>query len=158
MGAIRRDPTPPGPITSLFVRLDALHSQAGLPSMREISRRAGRGKISPSTVHNLFRTSRVPRWEFMEHVVLALGGDREEFLDLWQAAWRAENEVETPHADSANAEPTRVRAGSGHSGLAPRPVQGRKKDWQKPLHGSRSGSGRAKSLPATSTSPDECPN
>ena len=129
MGAIRRDPTPPGPIANLFVRLDVLHSQAGRPSMREISRQAGRGKISPSTVHNLFRTSRVPRWEFMEQVVLALGGDRDEFLDLWQAAWRAENEVETPHADSANAGSTRARDGSRHSGPAPRPVQGGNKDW-----------------------------
>ena len=42
--------------------------------MREIARRAGRGKISSSTVHNLFRSSRVPRWEFLEQVVLALGG------------------------------------------------------------------------------------
>ena len=65
----------------------------------------------------------------MEQVVLALGGDREEFLDLWQAAWRAENEVETPHAGSANAGSTRARDGSRHSGPAPRPVQGGNKDW-----------------------------
>ena len=111
--------------------LIALHSQAGRPSMREISRLAGRGKISPSTVHNLFRSSRVPRWEFLEQVVRALGGagDREEFLDLWQAAWRAENEVETPRAGPANAVPTQGRGGSQHSGLAPRPIQNGNKDW-----------------------------
>ena len=99
--------------------------------MREISRRAGRGKISPSTVHNLFRSSRVPRWEFLEQVVRALGGagDREEFLDLWQAAWRAENDVETPRADPANAVPTQGRGGGQHSGLAPRPTQNGNKDW-----------------------------
>src|SRR5208337_3603801 len=99
--------------------------------MREISRRAGRGKISPSTVHNLFRSSRVPRWEFLEQVVRALGGagDREEFLDLWQAAWRAENEVQTPGAGPANAVPAQGRGGSQHSGLAPRPIQNGNKDW-----------------------------
>jgi NB-ARC domain/Tetratricopeptide repeat len=99
--------------------------------MREISRRAGRGKISASTVHNLFRSSRVPRWEFLEQVVLALGGagDREEFLDLWQAAWRAENEVEPPRAGPANVVPTQGRGGSQHSGLAPRPIQNGNKDW-----------------------------
>ena len=97
--------------------------------MREISRRAGQGQISPSTVHNLFRGSRVPRWEFLNQVVRALGGagDREEFLDLWQAAWRAENEVETSRAGPANAAP--ARGGSQHSGLAPRPIQNGNKDW-----------------------------
>jgi tetratricopeptide (TPR) repeat protein len=129
VGAIRREPSPPGPVTDLFVRLDALHSQAGRPSVREISRRAGRGEISHSTVHNLFRTSRVPRWEFLEQVVLALSGDREEFLDLWQAAWRAENEGKTPYAGPANAAVTQAHGGSRHSGTAPRPVQGGNKDW-----------------------------
>src|SRR5690348_4533230 len=95
MPAIRREPTPPGPISDLFARLDDLHSQAGRPSMREIERRAGRGNISSSTVHNLFRSSRVPRWDFLERVVLALGdvGDRQDFLVLWQAADRAENHI-----------------------------------------------------------------
>jgi tetratricopeptide (TPR) repeat protein len=101
--SINREPVPPGPIADLFDRLDDLHSQAGRPSMREISIRAGRGKISSSTVHNIFRSSRVPRWAFLEQVVKALGGDddRERFLTLWQAAWRAENE-------QANAVPARA--------------------------------------------------
>jgi tetratricopeptide (TPR) repeat protein len=64
--------------------------------MREIAIRAGRGNISSSTVHNIFRSSRVPRWVFLEQVIKALDGtqEREEFLSLWQAAWRAENEVD----------------------------------------------------------------
>jgi tetratricopeptide (TPR) repeat protein len=128
VAAIRRDPTPPGPVTDLFARLDALHSRAGRPSLREISRRAGRGKISPSTVHNLFRSSRVPRWEFLEQVVLALGGDREEFLNLWQAAWRAENEADAPRVGSAIAGPVQARSGSQHSGATARPVHGGNKD------------------------------
>jgi hypothetical protein len=107
VGAIKREPTPPGPITDLFVRLDDLHSKAGRPSMREIALRAGRGKVSSSTVHNVFRSSRVPRWVFLEQVVRALGGDgdREEFLTLWQAAWRAENEIEASRGDLPDAVP-----------------------------------------------------
>ncbi|HEX6509703.1 MAG TPA: FxSxx-COOH system tetratricopeptide repeat protein [Chloroflexota bacterium] len=99
MGAIKRDPTPPGPITELFARLDDLHSTAGRPSVREIAIRAGRGNISSSTVHNVFRSSRVPRWAFLEQVVKALGGEkyRDEFLVLWQAAWRAENKNEAAY-------------------------------------------------------------
>jgi hypothetical protein len=65
VAAIKREPTPPGPIADLFDRLDDLHSKAGRPSMREIAIRAGRGNISSSTVHNLFRRSQVPRWSFL---------------------------------------------------------------------------------------------
>jgi hypothetical protein len=105
VGSIKREPVPPGPIADPFDRLDSLHSQAGRPSMREIAIRAGRGKISSSTVHNIFRSSRVPRWAFLEQVVNALGGadDRNRFLVLWQAAWRAENQ-------QAGAEPIRGNA------------------------------------------------
>jgi tetratricopeptide (TPR) repeat protein len=98
VAAIKREPAPPGPIADLFDRLDGLHSRAGRPSMREIAIRAGRGNISSSTVHNLFRRSQVPRWAFLEQVVKALGGaqEREAFLALWEAAWRAENHVAAP--------------------------------------------------------------
>ena len=92
MGAIKREPTPPGPISDLFARLDELHSRAGRPSMRRIAIKAGRGTISSSSVHNIFRRARVPRWEFLTHVIGALDGteqDREEISALWQAAWRA---------------------------------------------------------------------
>ncbi len=67
--------------------------------MREIAIRAGRGNISSSTVHNVFRRSQVPRWAFLEQIVRALGGDvsaRDAFLALWEAAWRAENDVVAP--------------------------------------------------------------
>ncbi len=129
MAAIRREPTPPGPITDLFARLDALHSQAGRLSVREIARRAGRGEISHSTVYNLFRTSRVPRWEFLEQVVLVLKGDREEFLDLWQAAWRAENVVTAPRADPSEARPAQARGASRHLGSASVAGIGGNKNW-----------------------------
>lgn len=68
--------------------------------MREIAIRAGRGNISSSTVHNLFRRPQVPRWAFLEQVVKALGGvnEREVFLTLWDAAWRAENGLGAPRS------------------------------------------------------------
>lgn len=105
MGAIKREPTPRGPITDLFDRLDGLHSRAGRPSMREIAKRAGRGNVSSSTVHNVFRSSRVPRWDFLQQVVSALGGadDLEEYLTLWQAAERAENDGTAPRNGSSDA-------------------------------------------------------
>jgi Tetratricopeptide repeat/NB-ARC domain len=96
MAAIRRRPAPPGPVTDLFDRLDALHRAAGLPSMREIAVGIGRGVISSSTVHNMFHSSRVPRWGFLELVVEELNGDRTEFLALWQTAQMAEEGRRTP--------------------------------------------------------------
>jgi tetratricopeptide (TPR) repeat protein len=105
VAAIKREPMPPpGPIADLFDRLDDLHSKAGRPSMREIAIKAGRGNVSSSTVHNLFRRPQVPRWTFLEQVVRALGGgqQREAFLTLWEAAWRAENDVTAPQKAPAD--------------------------------------------------------
>lgn len=118
MGTIKRESTPPGPISDLFARLDELHSRAGRPSMRVIAVRAGHGNISSSSVHNIFRSSRVPRWEFLEHVVKALGGDqgdRDEFSALWQAAWRAENKVEVPRQVTVGAVAVPGRPWDQHS-------------------------------------------
>jgi hypothetical protein len=88
-------------VTELFDRLDELHLAAGRPSMREIAATAGRGRISSSTVHNVFRNSRVPRWSFLEIIVGALHGNADEFMGLWQAAWQAENAGESPRAAPA---------------------------------------------------------
>ena len=108
MTGITRGPTPPGPITELFTRLDRLHSRAGRPSMRQIALKAGRGKISSSTVHNVFRSTRVPRWAFLEEIVRALNGsdeEIEEFRALWEAAWRAENRASAPGVSPSEAAP-----------------------------------------------------
>jgi tetratricopeptide (TPR) repeat protein len=127
VAAIKREPTPPpGPIADLFDRLDDLHSKAGRPSMREIAIRAGRGNISSSTVHNLFRRSQVPRWAFLEKVVRALGGDdreRDSFLALWEAAWRAENDVAAPRSAPAGPPRPRDRAEDRQAEPPPRPQQ-----------------------------------
>ena len=109
MSVIRRKPTPPGPITDLFDRLDALHLSAGRPSTRAIAAGIGRGMVSSSTIHNMFRGPRVPRWSFMELVVTELHGDPAEFLKLWQAARVAEEvtgvEGELPDPVPPNREP-----------------------------------------------------
>jgi hypothetical protein len=123
VGAVKREPTPPGPITDLFALLDDLHARAGGPSMREIARRAGRGSISSSTVHNVFRGSRVPRWQYIELIVRALdGGDgeRREFLKLWQAAWRAENDDERPRSSPREAASSSDQTENHFSGTWPR--------------------------------------
>ena len=98
-------PTPPGPITELFEQLDQLHLRDGRPSMREIAVRAGHGKISSSTVHNVFRSTKVPKWIFLKEIVKALHGDIEVFLFLWQAASQAENNAEKPSASPAEVAP-----------------------------------------------------
>ena len=105
MAAINRDATPPGPVTELFDRLDQLRLAAGRPSMREIALRAGRGRISSSTVHNVFRRTRVPRWIFVAEIVKALDGDPATFKALWEAAWQAENRIQVPAASLPAASP-----------------------------------------------------
>jgi tetratricopeptide (TPR) repeat protein len=96
VGAIKREPSPSGPIKDLFDRLHVIHLAAGQPSMREIERRIGRGVVSSSTIHNMFRGPRVPKWGFLELVVEALRGDVAEFRDLWQAARLAEEAADNP--------------------------------------------------------------
>ena len=80
--------------------------------MREIARRAGRGNVSSSTVHNVFSGSRVPRWDFLEIIVKALGGgpDRDEFQALWDAAWRAQNHASASSDGPAAGPPVRRSA------------------------------------------------
>ena len=111
MGAIKREPTPPGPITHLFDRLHVIHLAAGQPSMREIANRIGRGVVSSSTVHNMFRGPRVPKWGFLELVVEELRGDIAEFQGLWQAARLAEEAADNPGMTAA--------AGNGWSPAVP---------------------------------------
>jgi tetratricopeptide (TPR) repeat protein len=107
VGAIKREPTPYGPITDLFDRLHQIHLEAGEPSTRGIANNIGRGVISSSTVHNMFRGPRVPKWGFLELVVEELHGDIEEFRVLWLAARQAEEA-----ADAAGTTPTAATAGS----------------------------------------------
>jgi tetratricopeptide (TPR) repeat protein len=114
--AINPDPAPAGPVAELFDRLDQLHLKAGRPSMRDIALRAGRGNISSSTVHNVFRRARVPRWVFVEQIVTALQGDTVAFQALWEAAWQAEHQAQAredipPAAPPSSPGPMESRSG-----------------------------------------------
>ena len=114
--AIKRDPPPPGPVAELFDRLDQLHLTAGRPSMRTIALKVGRGRISSSTVHNVFRHSRVPRLDFLEEIVKVLDGDPAAFKIFWEAAWQAENWIQPPAGSLPAASPRSpgpMESGSG---------------------------------------------
>src|ERR1700730_16260248 len=119
--AIKREPPPPpGPVAELFDRLDQLHLTAGRPSMRGVAHQAGLGRISSSTVHNVFRRSKVPRWIFVEEIVKALDGDPATFKALWEAAWQAENRIQVPASSLPAASPASQGPMEPGSGTAQR--------------------------------------
>ena len=99
-----RDPARAGPVAELFDRLHRLHLAAGRPSTRTIASRSGH-EVSSSTVHNVFNSSRLPRWDSLREIVRALNGDTAEFLSLWQAAWQAQNTANTPQYGSVGTGP-----------------------------------------------------
>ncbi|MDQ2810412.1 MAG: FxSxx-COOH system tetratricopeptide repeat protein [Actinomycetota bacterium] len=82
--------------------------------MRQIATMTGRGVVSSSTVHNMFRGPRVPKWGFLELVVEALRGNVAEFRDLWQAARLAEEAADNPGQTRG--------AGSGETAVLPDPA------------------------------------
>jgi trehalose 6-phosphate synthase len=88
--ALKREPTPAGAITELFDRLHDLHLDAGEPGVRQIATGIGRGVVSYTTVHNVFRGPKVPKWGHLELIVDQLGGNPEAFRVLWRAARLAE--------------------------------------------------------------------
>jgi trehalose 6-phosphate synthase len=88
--ALKREPTSAGPITELFDQLHELHLRAGEPGVRQIATGIGRGVLSYTTVHNVFRGPRVPKWGHLDLIVEQLGGDRETFHTLGTAARLAE--------------------------------------------------------------------
>jgi trehalose 6-phosphate synthase len=92
--ALKREPASPGPVAELFDRLHHLHLRAGEPGVRQIANGIGRGVISYTTVHNVFRGPRVPRWGYLELIVEQLNGDVEAFRQLWMAA--RQEELENP--------------------------------------------------------------
>ena len=80
----------------------------------------------------MFRRPQVPRWAFLEQVVKALGGahDRDAFLVLWEAAWRAENNVvAVPRKTDTDLALPRDRAPNDQLKLSPRPPQGTSLGW-----------------------------
>jgi len=87
---LRREPTPAGPITDFFDRLHELHLDAGEPGVRQIATGLGRGVLSYTTVHSVFRGPKVPKWGHVELIIEHLGGDVTQFHTLWRAARQAE--------------------------------------------------------------------
>lgn len=70
--------------------LNDLRLRAGMPSARSIGE-ALQG-ISRTTVADTFRGVRVPSWVTCSAIVRHMGGDVEEFRELWMAARRATDE------------------------------------------------------------------
>jgi hypothetical protein len=105
---LSRRPTPPGPITILFDRLEALHLGAGEPSTREIVGRCGGERvISRTTVHGVLVGPKVPKLGYLELVVEALRGNLAEFKPLWLEALLAERVGTGTLSEMPNAAPER---------------------------------------------------
>jgi hypothetical protein len=81
---------PDRPITDFFDRLHELHLDAGEPGVRQIAAGLGRGVLSHTTVHSVFRGPKVPKWGNVELIIEHLGGDVGSFHTLWRAARLAE--------------------------------------------------------------------
>jgi tetratricopeptide (TPR) repeat protein len=73
-------------IKRLVESIRALHLRAGEPSAREIARRIGKGGLSHSSVNAVLRSGALPRWGPLELVVVALGGQVDEFREQWTVA------------------------------------------------------------------------
>lgn len=99
MRKIKRELTPPGPITDFFDELHELHFDAGLPSVREIERKA-LGAVGSTAIHKALKGPAVPGWGPTETIVEALGGRPESAKGPWRAAWRAQEKQGGP-ADPA---------------------------------------------------------
>jgi hypothetical protein len=86
---------PPGAVqlAALRDRLRRLHRAAGEPSSREVARLTGKA-ISHTTANITLRCDKSPKWGQLELVVDALGGDTEEFRQLWVSVRDAENASE----------------------------------------------------------------
>lgn len=91
--------------------LQSLHMRAGQPSARVIAR--GIGSISHTTVSQTLRGDRVPSWPLLSKIILGLGGDEDEFRDLWAATRHAGTPteglpapVESPKSDVSDSSRT----------------------------------------------------
>jgi signal transduction histidine kinase len=79
-------------LDQLRVRLNQLYREGGEPSTREVSQRTRRA-MSHTTVNQVLRCAKTPRWNYLELVVEALGGSIEEFRALWVAVRNGESPV-----------------------------------------------------------------
>ena len=70
--------------------LQALHQEAGKPSVRKIAQAIS---VSHDTVHRVLRCVSVPAWEPLREVVIFLSGPIDAFLDHWVACQTAHKEA-----------------------------------------------------------------
>lgn len=71
-----------GPLGDLATALRHLHRRAGEPTTREVGGKIG---YSHTTVAQALSGTRCPRWTVVESIVVCLGGEPEEFRNLWKA-------------------------------------------------------------------------
>ncbi|GEB52691.1 hypothetical protein SCA03_52420 [Streptomyces cacaoi] len=79
----------------LRYRVQLLHRQAGEPSFRVVAQRTGKA-ISHTTVGSVLRCEKPPGWGPLELVVEALGGQLDEFRQLWVAVRDEASPLELP--------------------------------------------------------------
>jgi tetratricopeptide (TPR) repeat protein len=96
---------PDGPVRLFYERLHDLHAAAGHPSMRQLQRATRSDRrptgINPTTIHDAFAAPRLARWEVVREIVARLGGDVDEFRELWHRA----RDAQARHAEARDAEP-----------------------------------------------------
>jgi AAA ATPase domain len=130
MGRVRRPVVPDGPIKIFYDRLHALHQASGWPSMRELQRRTRSQQrpngINPTTIHDALSRPQLAQWDVVEALVSQLGGDTEEFAELWRAG-RA-TEFGTPSDRERES-----RTGSASDALAPPGQHGQPVPRQLPM-------------------------
>ncbi|MFF8549951.1 hypothetical protein ACF07Z_24125 [Streptomyces albidoflavus] len=95
----------PGPaLEHLRYRLLRLKRESGEPSLRVISRRTG-DAVSRTTAGSVLNGVGLPRWGPLELVVEALGGDLDEFRELWVAARDEASPLDLPTSLTMEREP-----------------------------------------------------
>jgi hypothetical protein len=83
-------------LSAFLTAVHELHRRAGYPSTRRVARASAtpaRQSVSHATVAELLSGKRLPSWDVVEAVTLALGGNVAQFRRLWTAAYEAERHV-----------------------------------------------------------------
>ncbi|MEW1789733.1 hypothetical protein AB0391_24045 [Streptomyces albidoflavus] len=95
----------PGPaLEHLRYRLLRLKRESGEPSLRVIARRTG-DAVSRATAGTVLNGDGLPRWGPLELVVEALGGNLDEFRELWVAARDEASPLDLPTSLTMEREP-----------------------------------------------------
>ncbi|MGV9660363.1 hypothetical protein ACWDR5_25800 [Streptomyces koyangensis] len=137
----------PGPaLEHLRYRLRRLRRESGEPSLRVISRRTG-DAVSRTTVGTVLDCHGLPRWGPVELVVEALGGNLDQFRELWVAARDEAAPLDVPISLSMEKEP---REATAVAGLSLADLQAAEEDLQDQAanSGRREGEARSELLTA----------